>query len=501
LAGGQQRPGGVSGPHPEGADELRVAPNRPGGRNTVRLQLLPIACWRLEDLRFDFDSSFVRPEAAAEMSDLASLRQAHAGAPASIFGHADPTGDDDYNKTLSGRRAKAVYALLVRDVAAWEQLYSNKFGGDDWGARSIQMMVRAVGFDPGVIDGRIGGHTKAAVKDYQASKGDLAVDGDAGPKTRKALFADYMDTICRDASGQPFQLDPAADFLAYGADPDLRGDVQGCGEFNPVLVFSRDEDQRFSKSDSKVERNAENLPNRRVLIFLFPPGAKIKLGNWPCPAASDGPSQCTSHFWPNGTSRRSPGDTRRLYGQTRDTMACRFYDRMARRSPCEVSRKAIRLRLLDSENDFIPHAPYRLTLGNGEVREGQADAQGWVVEQNVETPEQASVEWGYPPENGISDDERRKRWGRGGPFDYALDVILRTEDGSSDEDRALVHLNNLGYPPERTLAENLLRFQREYQVWPADGELNDDTKKALGMADDEGLSREEFIRRWSGQSP
>ena len=50
------------------------------------------------------------------------------------------------------------------------------------------------------------------------------------------------------------------------------------------------------------------------------------------------------------------------------------------------------------------------------------------------------------------------------------------------------------------MAENLLRFQREYEVWPADGELSNDVKKALAMANDEGLSREEFIKKWSGQS-
>jgi len=500
VADDQPNSGGVSGIHPGAVDAFHVAPTPASDRNTLRLQILPIACWRIEDLRFDFDSSFVRPEAAAEMADLASMHKAHAGAPISIFGHADPTGNDDYNKTLSGRRAKAIYALLVRDVDVWEKLYSNKFGGDDWGARSIQMMVRTLGFDPGVIDGKIGGRTKAAIKDYQASKGDLAMDGDAGPKTRKELFADYMDAICQDDGGQPFKLDAKDDFLAHASDPDLRGDVQGCSEFNPVLVFSKDEDQELSKPENKVERNAGNLPNRRVLVFFFPPGTKIKLGQWPCPAASDGPPKCKLAFWPNGDTRRSTGSERRVYGKTHGTMACRFYDRMARRSPCEVARTAIRLRLLDSENDFIANAPYLLTLGNGEVREGQADAQGWIVEQNVETPNQVTVEWGYPPEYGITDEERRKRWGRGGPFDYSLDVILRTDDSRTGEEKALDHINNLGYPPERSLAENLLRFQREYEVWPADGELSNDVKKALAMANDEGLSREEFIKKWSGQS-
>lgn len=499
MADDNAKPGGVSGVHPGGGDSFHVAPTPAGARNTLRLQILPIACWRIEDLRFDFDSSFVRPEAAAEMTDLAALHQAHPGAPLSIFGHADPTGDDDYNKTLSGRRARAIYALLIRDVDAWEKLYSNKLGGDDWGVRPIQMMVRTVGFDPGIIDGKLGGYTKSAIQAYQASKGDLEVDGVAGPATRKALFADYMDAICQDGSGQPFELDATDDFLAHASDSDLRGDLQGCGEFNPVMRFSRDEDEAYSKPENKVERDAENLPNRRVLVFFFPPGTKINLDKWPCPAASDGPSKCKAAFWPDGETRRAAGEERRRYGQTHDTMACRFYDRMARRSPCEVARTAIRLRLLDSENDAIANAVYRVTLGNGEIREGQADAQGWLVEQNVETPSELTVEWGYPPEYGISDEERRKRWGRGGPFDYSLQVILRTDDSRSDEEKALDHLNNLGYPPERTMAENLLRFQREYEVWPADGELSEDVKKALAMADDEGLSREEFIEKWSGE--
>jgi hypothetical protein len=500
MADGNPTPGGVAGDHaPRPSLPLYVAPTDANDSNALRFVLLPIACWRLEDLRFDFDSSFVRPEAAMEMTALSALRQAHAGAPLSLFGHADPVGEDDYNKTLSGRRALAVYAILVRDVARWESLYSQSFGGDKWGGRAVQMMVRTLGFDPGVIDGIIGGHSKDAIKGYQQSKG-LPADGDAGPDTRKAMFTDYMDAICQDASGAPFKLDPKADFLAQGSDPKLRGDVQGCSEFNLVVVFSQDEDQRLSKPENEVERDADNLPNRRVLVYLYPPGSKIDLDKWPCPAADDGPSKCKSQFWPDGDTRRAPAAAHRVYGDTHDTMACRFYDRMARRSPCEVARTAVRLRLLDSENDFIANAPYRMTLGSGEVRESQADALGWVVEQNVETPERVTVEWGYPPEYGISDDDRRKRWGRSGPYSYSLSVILYTDGGESDEDQAMQHLNNLGYSADCTMAENLLRFQRDYEVWPADGTLTDDAKKALKMADDQGLSREEFIKQWSGQS-
>ena len=489
--------GGISGEHkPRASLPLYVAPTPDTDWNALRSILLPIACWRLEDLRFDFDSSFVRPEAALEMAALATLRVAHPGAPLSVFGHADPVGSDDYNKTLSGRRALAVYGLLVRDVAGWEKLYKNAFGGDEWGTRTIQLMVRALGFDPGHIDGKMGAHTKNAVEAFQKSKG-LSVDGDPGPATRKALFTDYMDAICQDGSGTPFSL-KKTDFLNTGADGDLRGDVQGCSEYNLLVVFSTDEDQKLSKPENKAERDADNLPNRRVLVFLFPPGSKVDLGAWPCPAASDGPSQCKSHFWPDGDTRRAPAADHRVYQDARNTMACRFYDRMARRSPCEVARTTLRLRLFNSENDFIPNAPYKVTLASGEVREGEATEDGWLVEQNIETPEDVHVVWGYPTEFGISSEERAKRWGFAGTYAYSLDVVLYTDDGQSDEDKARQHLSNLGYPASQPFEDNLLYFQREYQVYPGDGKLSDDTKTALAEVDEQGLGREEYIKQQAG---
>ena len=498
-APGNATSGGISGTHPPRTNlPLYVAPTPAQDFNALRRLLLPVACWRLEDLRFDFDSSFVRPEAALEMAALADLRTAHAGAPASIFGHADPVGSDDYNKTLSGRRAMAIYALLVRDVARWEKLYSHKLGGDDWSTRAVQWMLRTVGIDPGHVDGKTGGITKQAVKIYQDSKG-LSVDGDPGPDTRKALFADYMDQICCDSDGKPYKLDPKVDFLNAGSDSALRGDVQGCSEFNLMLVMSTDEDRAMAAPEKRTERDATNLTNRRVLVFLFPPGAKIDLATWPCPSFDDGPGKCKAAFWPDGDTRRAPGSVRRLYGNTRDTMACRFYDRMARRSPCEVSRGSIRLRLLDINGDYIPDAPYKVTLASGEVRDGTATKDGWLVEANVETPERVTVVWGYPTEHGISDEDRARRALLEGPYAYSLDVLLYSEEDGSGEDEATYHLSNLGYSPDRTFQEKLIYFQRQYQVFPALGELNDDTKKALRMVDDDGLSREEFIKKWANE--
>lgn len=109
------------------------------------------------------------------------------------------------------------------------------------------------------------------------------------------------------------------------------------------------------------------------------------------------------------------------------------------------------------------------------------------------------MEWGYPTEHGISDEDRAKRAFLEGPYGYSLDVLLFTEDGEPDEEQALHHLSNLGCSADRTMPENLVCFQRQYQVFPALGELNDDTKKALKTVDDEGLSVDEFIAKWRGR--
>lgn len=99
--------------------QMLVGPSTLREFNTVRLRLKPVACWRLDDIRFKFYSSFLRPEVAREVQHLFELREKHRKVdeftkttrypPLSIFGHAGPVGDDDYNKTLSGRRAKAIY--------------------------------------------------------------------------------------------------------------------------------------------------------------------------------------------------------------------------------------------------------------------------------------------------------------------------------------------------------------------------------------------------------
>ena len=285
--------GGIAGSHTAVADAgVLVGPSTASEQNLVTAGLIPIACWSVDDVRFNFDSSFVLPAVAKEIVALAKLREAHKKPvvprtdpklpqlifpPFSVFGHADPVGQDDYNKLLSGRRAAAIYGLLTRRDEVWEDLYSNKgvftgpAAGDKWGTPSIQTMLTALGF-PSDSGGQAGSDITSAVRSFQSSQG-LAADGNPGHDTRKKLFLAYMDKLC----GTDFKLDKEDDFLARGKDSAGKGDFQGCGEFNPRLIFSEQENQTFEKDKDKTLRNAANAPNRRVMVLLFRPAAK----SWP----------------------------------------------------------------------------------------------------------------------------------------------------------------------------------------------------------------------------
>ena len=109
--------GAVVGVEPlEIADAIAVAPTDGTERNTLRKSLLPIACWGTVDARFAFDSSFIQPEMRADLVELRKVVESNPDALLSVFGHADPIGELGYNKLLSGRRARALFALITRDV-------------------------------------------------------------------------------------------------------------------------------------------------------------------------------------------------------------------------------------------------------------------------------------------------------------------------------------------------------------------------------------------------
>jgi hypothetical protein len=287
---------------------LRVAPAVGAEFNLVRAFLIPNACFKFEDAHFAFDSSFIAPD-GFDIGPLKSLLDQHPGSKLSVFGHADPTGDDVYNKRLSGRRALAVLGLLTRDVGLWKKLHDQPAGGDVWKPKAAQTMQATTGLAPGTpLD---------------------------------VLIKAYMDHLCtvRDAAGQAtaavVELS-AADLLARGAGPNHKGDAQGCGEFNPLMVFSKDEKAFLDRPENRPERNRQNQVNRRVMVLLFRPGSLVDPARWPCPNVDEGVGGCIKRFHVDGEKRRSNQEVRREFKDTKNTFACRLYDRVSGSSPCEV---------------------------------------------------------------------------------------------------------------------------------------------------------------------
>jgi hypothetical protein len=350
----------VSGDHEEvEAQPIFAAPASGKEANRIRSGLFPRACFKLEDTVFAFDSSFPVFGQTFDAEKLKDLLEAHKGARLSIFGHADPSGDDDYNKVLSGRRAQAIHAMLLRDTAVWRELYvrHDVRGRDKWGLRSIQIMLNGVGVfekEPESsnvrTDGEMDDATRAKLRSFQERKALPLTPFGAAPEhlvdagTFAPLAERFMDLLClTDASGNSLRLTPQ-DFLAQGEGRDGKGDLQGCSEFNPILVFSRQEDQEFQREKDHERRNRANRPNRRVMVLLFRAGSRIDPEKWPCPTVKEGVGACRKRFFravPGGTFqdgdvRRAPQAERREFENTRDTLACRFYDRMVSRGPCEI---------------------------------------------------------------------------------------------------------------------------------------------------------------------
>jgi OmpA family len=276
--------GGIAAKHPLTPEVAALVGSATGSEhNTVRAGVIPVACWRLEDVRFEFDSSFVVPGIEAELKTLAQLVKDHPpasksegkpGFPLSVFGHADPTGNDDYNKQLSGRRATAIYALLTRDTNLWEKLFSQPFGNDKWGRKSLETMLDKVSPAP-------------AGKSNQ----EQAIQHERDAGKRKELFGRYMENLC----GPELKL-KKQDFLAHGDDTGGKGDFQGCSEFNPVLIFSQKDQTRFEQNNEKTLRNDANAPNRRVMVLILRKGSRVDPSKWPCPRVTEGTAGCRKRF-------------------------------------------------------------------------------------------------------------------------------------------------------------------------------------------------------------
>ncbi len=209
----------------------------------------------LEETTFDTDSSFIHPRRVPGLQALRdrikAWKKKYPEGKIALFGHTDAVGKESYNQGLSERRARSVHAFLTKDAKATEALH----GEEKWTLKHVQILLKHAGHDPGLIDGKDGPKTQAAIKGFQKQAG-LGEDGKNTPALREALFKAFADGIHDLGLG-------AKDFEDINGSP-----FAGCGEFNLA-----------------VDTQGAEEKNRRVTVVLlkcsknFPPNYPCKAGD------------------------------------------------------------------------------------------------------------------------------------------------------------------------------------------------------------------------------
>jgi outer membrane protein OmpA-like peptidoglycan-associated protein len=77
---------------------------------------------------FDVDRSDLRPEAQANLIDLARILNKYSDTNVMVQGHTDATGSDEYNMNLSVRRAESVATFLARQAVSQGRLDAVGYG-------------------------------------------------------------------------------------------------------------------------------------------------------------------------------------------------------------------------------------------------------------------------------------------------------------------------------------------------------------------------------------
>jgi len=80
------------------------------------------------DILFDYNSSDLRPESRTTLRDLATNFRQYTNEEFDVEGHTDSTGSDDYNMTLSQKRADSVRGYLIDNGVAASQIFARGYG-------------------------------------------------------------------------------------------------------------------------------------------------------------------------------------------------------------------------------------------------------------------------------------------------------------------------------------------------------------------------------------
>ena len=97
---------------------------------TTDTQIAPEGKVSIENILFDFDKAYIRPEYYDNLNKLAEYMNNNPGAQIEVGGHTDWFGTNEYNYLLSYRRSKAVKDFLVEKGNNPENIITSKYGED-----------------------------------------------------------------------------------------------------------------------------------------------------------------------------------------------------------------------------------------------------------------------------------------------------------------------------------------------------------------------------------
>jgi OOP family OmpA-OmpF porin len=85
-------------------------------------------CWTIPGVLFAFDSATIEPQYFGKLDEAVQVLEANPGVPVNIDGHTDSTGPENYNESLSQRRADAVKQYFVSKGVDASRLITRGFG-------------------------------------------------------------------------------------------------------------------------------------------------------------------------------------------------------------------------------------------------------------------------------------------------------------------------------------------------------------------------------------
>lgn len=147
-----------------------------------------------------------------------------------IYAHADPSGSDQLNKTLTDRRAEVFRALLVGDP----EPLSSAAQAEGWDVFEYQTILRILECNPGPIDGVEGKLTHAAVAKFQQRYLAGQFHHRDGSTPEQSTFAEppRLDAPTRQALIEALVQHHSPGLPEQQLHPDHP--MQGCASFNPV---------------------------------------------------------------------------------------------------------------------------------------------------------------------------------------------------------------------------------------------------------------------------